>query len=300
MLDSGATERNRLTALQHLSGSASDAGREAASVVLRDAGTSSAVKARALSLLVQKSPREAALHALDIASNANSDHVLSTAAVNELLFLHHMGGLAPDSSAAIHGVLKTIAGDERRPNVRSLALEGLASMGDPAISETLGSLLRAPEKSALSHAQLIELARYYPEHAGLLRPLLSSPKEDVVIAVLQSLRNDAESIHARSALIGPKSSSPQIRQAAIISVMGDDPAALETFLSIAADSTELEATRATAAAGIRVLVQRFNKDLGAAQIDATVKALSSFRVSSVSELGKTIGLTLEVLRGIKR
>ncbi|MES2791044.1 MAG: tyrosinase family protein [Planctomycetota bacterium] len=297
-LDGGASEANRLKAAVQLPIRDLQS-HEAFETVLKDAKTSAAVKVKALLFLGKGAPDKAVTNAIELLGDKTSDAVISRAAIGELIRLHHIGELTDESRSALHSTIGNIAKAADRPAIQAEAVESLAQMGDPIAQPLLETMLRSPATSPIPLRKVVFLSRRYPGNFELIRPLLSSPQDELRIAALQALTNDVESSTLRTPFVEAKEYSPQVRRAAIRSVMSDSPAVLESLVKVALDTSELEETRAEAVAAIRVLVRRFKTDLAADRIRGATQALSSLRVVPNSEFGKTINLTLEAIKEVQ-
>jgi len=290
-LDPGASEVNRLEAARDLSpldferiGSLAD--------VLKEKDTSAAVKIQALTLLTRAAPAEGLKQA--VAAAKGTEATVAAAAANELVRMHNFASLSDVTRADVYKALQELAQSDL-PQVQGIVLDFLASHADEQVSPLLKELLEDHLKSPLPLRRLVVLARQYPEHFPLVRPLLEKKQGELVMAALSTLEGDKETLNQRLEMVASKKIDPGVRRAAMRSVMTDTPGALAVLLQVATDVSEADGIRAEAAAGVRVTIQSHRRALGdeVAKAEAT---LSGLRLQPGTELSKTVELTLATIR----
>lgn len=296
-LDGGASEANRLSAARDLSALDFEGRSGALATVLKDKSTSAAVKAQALKLLARAAPAEGAARAAELARGV--DAALAAAAVRELVRMHHLGELSDGTRGDVGMALQELAKGAGSPAAQAVALEALAGDGDRGVSPLLKDLLAAPLKSSLPLRRLVALSRLYPEHHGLVRPMLAVKQRDLVVAALWALEGDKDTLDQRLRMVTAKEADPAVRRAAMRGVMAESPRALGVLVSVATDSGEGDEVRAEAAAAVRVAVQSHRRALGDA-VGKADAALAALRLPPTSTLAKTVELTLETIREEKR
>jgi FtsP/CotA-like multicopper oxidase with cupredoxin domain/peroxiredoxin len=296
-LDPGASEANRLDAARQLSHLDFERHPELLTEVLKDKGTTAAVKARALTLLAQVAPADALKRSVEAAKGPDAG--LAGAAVKELVRMHNFGELSGVTREDIYKALQDLAGGEASPQAQGIALDFFASHADPRVIPLLRQLMNDHLKSPLPLRRLVALSRQYRELRPLVRPLLERKQEELAVAALWALEGDEDTLVRRLEMVRSKTTDQGVRRAALRGTMTDTPDALAAQMTIVTDSGESDELRAEAAAGVRVTVGAYRRILGDKVAEAE-KVLMALRLTPGSELAKAVELTLERIREAKK
>jgi FtsP/CotA-like multicopper oxidase with cupredoxin domain len=132
-------------------------------------------------------------------------------------------------------------------------LHALAPTGEQVAEKLLVSSLRTPSTSALSVPETIRLLAHFPNQYSLVREKLASPNDETVIAAIDVLNHDIDSVEQRIGVARNTERSQQVRLAAIQSLIHDhDAKAVDALLSVFASPEAELSIRAEAIAAARV------------------------------------------------
>jgi Common central domain of tyrosinase len=151
---------------------------------------------------------------------------------------------------------------------RSAAAELLIDMDDPIVADVLKSALAKPSAARFSRVEAILLLGGFGEqhHADLLRPYLRSSDQAVQLVTLQELAGDKASEAARTALMKDSMRALELREAALDSLVPNNPALPDAAGAIAADKAEAPALRQRALADLGAYVMANHTMLGKADL----------------------------------
>lgn len=119
------------------------------------------------------------------------------------------------------------------PALRRQLLYTLAPSGDARAEEAIVSCLEQPEESPLTVPEAIRLLRFYPNQFDHVRKKLMSPNDESVVAAIEVLNHDKESIGARITVAVDQQRAEPVRKSALQSLMHDHSAeAIDALLSV--------------------------------------------------------------------
>lgn len=260
---------------------------------------SATLRTEAFHLLRRANPKRAVAQASALLKDPTLPVPLGTAVIDDLGHLMHFSPLSHSETRAVYQAFR-VALTHPSLSVQAAAVRRLASLGDKEVEARLASWLKAPSQSPISLPEVVSLLRFFPDQFVSLRQQLASPNPEVVSTAIYSLYKDQESAAERRRIAADSRKGPEVRKAAIQSLVYDDSAdGGQVLLDLFRDSTEDLDLRAEALASLRVFFQRRSKEIRREIIDRMVAALTSVDVGGpdATELGR---LRLQAIEAVSR
>jgi FtsP/CotA-like multicopper oxidase with cupredoxin domain/peroxiredoxin len=297
-LNSAVSPDLRLAALRQIEGTAIGVNAKALLPVVLDRTSATEVRAEALRRMAAASPREAVRAAAQILADPKSPASLGVKTIEELGNLVHFSLLSHMDVAKIHENLRGVLTGQAPDLVKAAALRHLAPTGDPAAADQLLAMLKNRSDAPLSQAETLSLLRFFPKHHDLIRQRVTAPRDDIAVAAIHALYNDAKSGASRRQLAADRSRSVALRKVAIQSLMHDNSAdGVNVLLTIFGDAADDLDVRAEAIASAKIYFQRNAKRLSAQDRAAWIQRIQAVptAVAESSELGALKDIALKTL-----
>lgn len=297
--DRAANADTRMMALRSLpsdGGGISPESVTALSTVVGDATQAPDLRAAALSKLSAHAPVEAFRSSLPLLRDVQAPLSIRLAALNNATQQVHFSEIPHDETHRIFDELRGILTQDAPAPLKAAAVRALAPRGDSAAKPILLASLPPEQGTAIPLQEAVALLRFFPDQKERLQSFISSHLDEVAVAAIQALYDDAGSVDTRKALARDRQRSFAARQAAVQSLAHDAAPDLTEFLTlIAGDESDELKLREEALASASVRLRKNFRQFSDNDKQAWQTRLEAILAAESSELGRLRREAIEIV-----